>query len=340
MVHAGPVDSLEPGIHLLHKPAGSTSFSLVQPFIAEAKARGLKVPVCHGGALDPFARGLLPILVGRATRLFDLLHPIPKQYEARVAWGAETDNGDLLGQVVARGDASTLTPERLDEALAAFVGWREQVPPSTSNKRVSGERAYARAHRGEHVELPAVRVYLHEARWIAHDLPNSSELRLLVRGGYYVRSLVRDLGRALRCRAHVAALSRHAIGPWRDPGPERRELVRGPQLLSWLRGRVVDAQEARSLRQGARIATGALRAPEWLLPEHFPEPEPLVRVLLDEEPTCARQRFEGRPRIHGDGQGHALRGVAASPRCARERLVAIARESGGTLAPLIHLGGI
>src|SRR6267143_5379728 len=97
---------LEPGIHLLHKPAGPTSFSLVQPFLSEARGRRPRIAVCHGGALDPFAEGLLPILVGRATRAFELLHPIPKEYQAEVSWGAETDNGDPLGVVVAPQDTS------------------------------------------------------------------------------------------------------------------------------------------------------------------------------------------------------------------------------------------
>ena len=90
------MDPLEPGIHLLHKPPGATSFSLVQPFISEAAARARKVPVCHGGALDPFAQGLLPILVGRATRLFELLHPIPKQYDARIKAQDDPRIADLL----------------------------------------------------------------------------------------------------------------------------------------------------------------------------------------------------------------------------------------------------
>src|SRR5438874_1771682 len=141
--------SLAAGIHLLHKPAGPTSFSMVRPFLEEARGRRPRLAVCHGGALDPFAEGLLPILVGRATRVFELLHPIPKEYEAEVSWGAETDNGDPLGAVVAQGDASGLDPRALDGALEQFVGWRDQVPPATSNKRVGGERAYARAHRGE-----------------------------------------------------------------------------------------------------------------------------------------------------------------------------------------------
>jgi len=271
---------LEPGIHLLHKPAGPTSFSLVQPFLSEARGRRPRIAVCHGGALDPFAEGLLPILVGRATRAFELLHPIPKEYQAEVSWGAETDNGDPLGAVVARGDASGLDPARLDAALATFVGWREQVPPATSNKRVGGERAYARAHRGELVELPPVRVYLHEARWMWHDLPRASGLRLVVRGGYYVRSLARELGRALGCRAHLTSLSRTAIGPWRDPGPGRRELVRGAQILPWSAVRAIDAEEARALR-GGPIPRGELRPPDWVLPAGFPDPQAPVRAWLD-----------------------------------------------------------
>src|SRR5215467_6163316 len=103
VVDKNPMVSLEPGIHLLHKPAGPSSFSMVQPFLAQARSRKPRLPVCHGGALDPFAEGLLPVLVARATRVFELLHPIPKEYEAEVRWGSETDNGDPLGAVVARG---------------------------------------------------------------------------------------------------------------------------------------------------------------------------------------------------------------------------------------------
>jgi tRNA pseudouridine55 synthase len=264
----------------VHKPPGPTSFSVVQPFLAEARSHRPRLAVCHGGALDPFAQGLLPILVGRATRLFELLHPIPKEYEAELSWGSETDNGDLLGAVVVRGDASALDARKLDDALAHFVGWREQVPPATSNKRIDGERAYLRAHRGEAVLLPPSRVYMHEARWLWHDLPRASRLRLVVRGGYYVRALARDLGRELGCRAHLTRLSRTAIGPWRDPGDGRRESVRGANVLPWTRSRIVARGEARALL-GGPIPRGELRAPEWLLPAGFPDPDAPARAVLD-----------------------------------------------------------
>src|SRR4051812_32270474 len=173
---------MAPGIHLVHKPVGPTSFSFLQSYIASSpSAQVQKRPKsCHGGTLDPFASGLLLILVEPATRLFDYLHAVPKVYEATVSWGTETDNGDPLGNVISTGDASRLSPAHLDDALAGFVGWHDQVPPATSNKRIGGERAYAKAHRGETFDLPASKVYLHEATWLEHDLPQQSRLRVMV----------------------------------------------------------------------------------------------------------------------------------------------------------------
>src|SRR5277367_2742326 len=115
---------MTPGIHLLHKPVGPTSFSLVQACLKSASPQPGKRPrrICHGGTLDPFASGLLLILVEPATRLFDYLHAIPKIYEATVTWGAQTDNGDPLGKIVSTGDPSALNPRQLDDALSSFVG--------------------------------------------------------------------------------------------------------------------------------------------------------------------------------------------------------------------------
>ena len=242
---------LTPGIYLAHKPVGETSFSVVRAFMEELQAArpGKRVPVCHGGTLDPFAEGLLLLLVGQATRLMDLHHAIPKRYVAEVRWGTETDNGDLLGRVVHQGDASHLTPEALDAALAPFRGWHEQVPPATSAKKVDGEPAYKKAHRGEEVVLPPSRVYLHEARWLSHELPRSSRLELMCRGGFYVRSLARDLGRALGCGAHLSRLHRTAIGPWEDPGPGKRGELHGRELLPWCAIRELSDAELGDLRR-------------------------------------------------------------------------------------------
>ena len=198
---------LEPGLLLAHKPRGETSSSLVQALRARATSEGAgALALCHGGALDPFAEGRLLLLAGPVTRLMEDLHPVPKCYEAELVWGAETDTCDLHGKVVAEGTAPAPGPEtsrRLEAALAPFHGWHLQAPPATSNKRVDGERAWQRAHRGEEVVLAGLPVFLHQARWLSHDLPRASRLSLSVRGGFYVRSLARDLGRALGTRAHL-----------------------------------------------------------------------------------------------------------------------------------------
>ncbi|HTW95450.1 MAG TPA: hypothetical protein VMD30_11680 [Tepidisphaeraceae bacterium] len=233
--------------------------------------------VCHGGTLDPFASGLLIILVEPATRLFDYLHDIPKVYDATIRWGIETDNGDPGGAVVATGDASALTPPQLESALSTFVGWHNQVPHPTSARRIDGERAYVKAHRGETVIMPPSRVYLHAAQWLSHDLPQSSRVRLTVRGGYYIRALIRDLGRLLACPAHVSELHRVSIGPWTDPGPDKREELHGRQILPWAPARILSDQDVGDLRQSRPIPRGDLQPPDWPLPPGFPDPQPPVR---------------------------------------------------------------
>lgn len=269
----------EPGIALAHKAAGETSFGVVRGFEARlASAPGKRHKLCHGGALDPFAHGLLLVLVGPATRLFDFLHDVPKRYLATVAWGAETDSGDGLGAVTARGEVAPQAAA-LDEALARLVGWTEQVPPALSNKRVDGERAHLRARRGEAVELPAQRVYLHQARFASHELPARSTLELVCRGGFYVRALARDLGRAAGCRAHLEALHRTAIGPWEDPGPGAERQLAGEALLPWLPARRLSDEEWGRLRRGEPIPRGEVEGPAWPLPAGFPPGPQRIRAL-------------------------------------------------------------
>jgi tRNA pseudouridine55 synthase len=267
------------------------------------------VRACHGGTLDPFAGGLLLVLAGGATRLFELLHAAPKRYVAEVRWGVETDSGDLLGQPVARGDPSAPAKGALEGALAPFLGWTEQVPPSTSAKKIGGEPAYRKAHRGEAVSLPPSRVYLHAARWRAHHLPDRSVLELTCRGGFYVRALVRDLGRALGSRAHVGALHRAAIGPWEDPGPDQGErLVRGADALPWAGQRRLDDREVGELRRDRPIPLGDLLPPRWRPPPGYPlEPLPPVLglhgeraiFLLDPDPGAKPQSLVPRALLPG-----------------------------------------
>lgn len=286
---------MKPGLHLAHKPVARTSFSVVRAFQAEvAAAGGRPLKVCHGGTLDPFAEGLVLVLVGQATRLMDLHHPIPKHYEAEVAWGEETDTGDLLGRVVFRGDSGSLELGTLDAALRAFTGWHAQVPPETCAKKIGGEPAYRKVHRGETVVLPPCRVYLHEARWLGHDLPRSSRLEIVCRGGFYVRALARELGRVLGCGAHLHRLRRSRIGPYDDPGPGQTIPVGGEDLLPWCGSRVLSDDELGRLRRGQGIPRGNVAPPGWLLPPGFPDPAAPVRAFH-------RGRLSALLREEGDG---------------------------------------
>lgn len=270
---------VESGIHLVHKAVGQSSFDVIRGFKRRAFEAGQKkLALGHGGTLDPFADGLLLVLAGQATRLMELMHPLPKTYVAEVAWGAETDTCDLHGKVISASEARP-SPEALEAALAPFLGWTDQVPPATSAKKIDGEAAYKKAHRGEDVVMKPCRVFLLSARWLAHDLPHGSTLELTCRGGYYVRSLARDLGRALGCGAHLTALHRTAIGPWRDPGEGQERLLTGADLLPWCPSRLLTDEEAGHLSHGRVIPVGEAVPPVWVMPEGFPDPGAPLRAL-------------------------------------------------------------
>jgi tRNA pseudouridine55 synthase len=267
------MNPLEPGIHLLHKPAGPTSFAALQ----KVAPRGLRS--CHGGTLDPFASGLLLILVQPATQLFDLLHDIPKVYDVTIGWGVETENGDPTGAVVNQGSVDHLTTAAIEDAMQAHQGWHDQIPPTTSAKRIDGERAYLRAHRGEIFTLPPALVYLHSIEWLKHALPHNSRVRLTVRGGFYVRSLIRDVGRQLKSAAHVAALRRLSIGPYTDPGQGR---IISADPLPWMSTRQLIDEEVTALKAGQSIPTGSMLEPTWNPPPSFPPFKPYIRGVHDE----------------------------------------------------------
>ncbi|WP_306591763.1 tRNA pseudouridine(55) synthase TruB [Geothrix sp. 21YS21S-4] len=271
---------VESGIHLVHKTVGQSSFDVVRGFKRRAFEAGQKkLALGHGGTLDPFADGLLLVLAGQATRLMELMHPLPKTYVAEVAWGVETDTCDLHGKPVSEGSAAALTPAMLEAVLAPFFGWTDQIPPATSAKKIDGEAAYKKAHRGEEVVMRPSRVFLLSARWFGHDLPRRSTLELTCRGGFYVRSLARDLGRALGCGAHLTALRRTAIGPWRDPGEGGERLIAGADLLPWCPTRLLSDEEAAHLAHGRAIPVGESHPAMWSLPEGFPNPGAPLRAL-------------------------------------------------------------
>ena len=195
------------GLLLVDKPAGMTSHDVV---LAARRAFG-ESRIGHAGTLDPFATGLLVLLLGRATRLLPHLDGVPKEYETTLSLGRETDTDDLQGAVVREAEPPTDTA--IADAIARLTGPLEQVPPAYSAKRVAGRRAYDAARSGVTLELTAARVEVFEWREIQR---NGDSLRAVIScgGGTYVRALARDLGRLTGSAAHLTALRRIRSGPF------------------------------------------------------------------------------------------------------------------------------
>src|SRR5207253_1771185 len=198
------------GIVLVAKPAGPTSHDvvdIVRRMLGEQR-------VGHLGTLDPFAKGLLVLVVGRATRLATFAADWPKSYEGVMRLGVTTDTDDATGTIVATAPWTGITPVQLAEVVARFRGRYEQRPPAYSAVKIEGERAYRRARRGETVEPAARPVEIRELEIVEAAVPDL-QFRATVSGGTYLRSLARDIGAALGCGAHLSALRRTAVGPFR-----------------------------------------------------------------------------------------------------------------------------
>jgi tRNA pseudouridine55 synthase len=168
----------------------------------------------HTGTLDPFATGLLIVLVGRATRLARFVEGQLKTYVATARLGVQTDTDDLTGRIVATSEPAGMDPSRVAIALAEFVGTTLQRPPDFSAKHVAGERSYQKARRGETVQLEPVSVTVTRLEMLECKLPLVT-FRAEVSAGTYIRGIARDLGERLGVGAHLTSLRREAIGSLR-----------------------------------------------------------------------------------------------------------------------------
>lgn len=201
-------ERFHPGaVFLVDKPTGPTSHDIVRDI---RRWTGLR-RVGHGGTLDPLASGLLPIFVGAATRLNEYLAAYRKSYEATILLGQTTDTDDSEGTVIASAPVPDLTPEQIDLALQQFRGPIEQVPPQFSAVKRDGVAAYRAARAGEHVEIEARSVTVHELEAVEIRLPRVT-LTMSVSTGTYVRAIARDLGAVLGCGGHVVEMRRTSIG--------------------------------------------------------------------------------------------------------------------------------
>jgi tRNA pseudouridine55 synthase len=231
----------EDGMILLDKPAGISSAAAVAG-IRRTRPRGTKVG--HAGTLDPFATGLLAILLGRATRIQRFLLSLPKTYQVTARFGARSTTGDPEGEIVRTG--------RVPEGdLELPTGIVRQRPPAFSAVKVSGARAYTLARRGTQVQLPEreVRVHRFEERWRDDDRRG---FEIECSSGTYVRSLIADLG-----DAYCEALRRVRIGPFdlADANPER--VLGLSEALSFLPEIHVAGEQARRASHGAAVSAEA-----------------------------------------------------------------------------------
>jgi tRNA pseudouridine55 synthase len=210
------------GILLIDKPQGWTSFDVV------AKLRGMRrtalkaqgvtptkrqLRVGHAGTLDPFATGLLVILLGDATKRSDEFLKQDKTYEATITLGATSSTGDPEGELTA---VSQAVPSEADvkAALNKFTGQITQTPPIYSAIKINGQRAYKLARKGHEVEIPTRQVTIHSLDLIGYEYPEL-RIRTHVSSGTYIRSLAQDIGNELGVGAYCSELRRTVIGALR-----------------------------------------------------------------------------------------------------------------------------
>lgn len=283
------------GVLPVDKPAGPTSHDVVA---VARRALGTR-RIGHAGTLDPFATGLLLLCVDAGTRLAEFLTGMPKSYRATVKLGERTTTHDPEGEVVARSEAwRGLDAARVEAFLAALRGPILQRPPRYSAKKIAGESAHYRVRRGEEVELAPVGVEVHELEMVAFAPP---ELELSVRcsSGTYVRALARDLGEALGTGAHLTALRRTAVGPFR----------------------VEDAVAASALQDAATVARA------WIEPAAALAHLPQAEVTAEDAVRIGHGQTIGCP--------SALSGAAPGPIAALHAgaLVAVVERDGDRLRP-------
>ena len=291
------------GILVVAKPGGPTSHDVV----ALVRRLAATKRVGHGGTLDPFASGVLPVFLGHGTRVVEYHSGDRKGYRATVCFGASSSTDDLEGELVPSSGPAP-TREAVDAALPGFTGAISQRPPAFSAIKVGGRRAYAMARAGETVVLAEREVTIHELTMLEWDGTDPERpiaiLDVVCSAGTYIRALARDLGETLGSAAYLGALVRTASGPF-----------------------VLDDAVAMDAVRDAAAA-----GPEGLLPllkpidtglEAFPE----VVLTTEETMAVARGQFVSPAAgLPGPSDHYRLRGPDGA-------LIAIASSSGGRLAP-------
>lgn len=197
------------GLLVIDKPTGVTSHDVVSRLrrITGESAIG------HLGTLDPMATGVLPMLLGKFTRLAQFFGPMPKTYTGSIRFGFSTDTYDAEGMPVAPGSDWLPSESQIQSAAATFRGELQQMPPAFSAKKVEGKRAYQAARKGETLALKPVPVRIDEFV-VGPRLGELADFRMRISSGGYVRSVAHEMGQKIGCGAHLASLRRTAAGPF------------------------------------------------------------------------------------------------------------------------------
>ena len=253
--------NIHDGILLIDKDPGETSHDVVKKvrrFFPSEK-------VGHAGTLDPFASGLLILLIGQGTKLFPYLMIGRKKYSAKIRLGIETNTFDRSGEITRESPIPRLKKEEIKEVIHTFTGEIEQIPPVFSAVRHNGVRAYELARKGVNVELKKRQVTIHSISMISIDLPEIM-MEITCSHGTYIRSLAFDIGKRLGSGAHLSSLRRLSSEPFQveDAISSRRLVyqISGEQLienllslkdaLPYVREISVDTETACRLRDGQK----------------------------------------------------------------------------------------
>jgi tRNA pseudouridine55 synthase len=291
------------GILVALKPAGPTSHDVV----ALVRRLASTKRVGHGGTLDPFASGVLPLFLGRATRLVEYHLGDRKGYRATVCFGASSTTDDLEGELTPS-EGPAPAREAVEAALAGFLGPISQRPPAYSAIKVAGRRAYAMARAGEAVDLAERSVTIDRLEIVEWDGSDAERPITVVEvdcsAGTYIRALARDLGAAVGSAAYLGALVRTASGPFRI-------------------GEAVPIDLVREAAAGGAAELEALLLPIDAGLDALPE----IVASDDEVAALSRGQFIHLPRLPDDGGG------VIRVRDRSGRLVAIASVRDGRLAP-------
>jgi tRNA pseudouridine55 synthase len=197
------------GLLIIDKPGGMTSHDVV----ARVRRATDEQSVGHLGTLDPMATGVLPLLLGKWTRLAQFFSASEKAYTGTIRFGFATDTYDAEGQATSEPQTVTLTLEAVRAEAARFVGTIEQTPPPYSAKKVNGKPAYKLARAGKAPELKPVAITV-DAFTIESVDGDAAEFAMRISAGGYVRSVAHGMGQALGCGAHLASLRRTQAGPF------------------------------------------------------------------------------------------------------------------------------